>query len=443
LSQGSSGEYRSVQPRPLFLAPTPVAGIRARRGGEAWSIPSRAVASRRMFNAHVACHLWDLEDEGIDPVLDRLQGELGAGGVSVVAAGRPIRHLRHRPEAKPRIFQSQGGWYFPPDETKYTDTRCKPVVSGWMKSRNPLRKVSEACHRSDMTLRAVVDTRRIGRIVSRCPSAAVKTAFGDASPRVMCPANPDVAALFHDLIADLTANYDVSAIEVRCLDHTFETDLADALEASGSPQAADAVARALLSICFCESCLQSAAGQDIDSDGARRSVRTWLNGALDQSRLLPDSWVALLAEDDVLDGYVRHRRDAHIALMSALSRHCPCDLVLHVGGYTESDLPALSAMAPNCAAINVSVSRAWPTVKCSTLDQALEACRVSGASRYEAEVSVRESLADDATGLVSTVKGLVDRGVAGVHFRHYDLMGDRGFKAVQQAIRHARRSASV
>ena len=396
-----------------------------------------------MFTAHVECHLWDLEDEGIDEVLDRLQGELGAGGVTVVAAGQPVRQLRHRPDAWPRIFQSRGGLYFPPDESKYTDTRSKGVVSGWVKSRNPLRKVSDACHRRDMTLRAVIDTRRIGRVVSRCPSVAAKTAFDDASPGTMCAANPDVAALYHGLISDLSANYDVSAIELRRLDHPFATDLADSLDVAGSPNAADAVARGLLSICFCESCLQAASGGNIDGYGAMRSVGTWLNAAFARTRTLPDSLASVLTDDETLERYVRHRRDDHAGLIRALSRHCPCDLALHVDDDAGADRPALAAMASECAAINVAVSRAWPLPDSAMVHQALETCRVTDGPRCEAVVSLRESLADDATGLVRTVKKLVDLGVAGVHFRHYGLMGGHEFTAVQQAIRYARRSATV
>ena len=242
-----------------------------------------------MFTAHMVCHLWDLEDGGIDDVLDRLKGELGAGGVTVVAAGKPICQLRHRPSVKPRIFQSRGGLYFPPDESKYNDTRCKPVVSSWVKSRDPLRKVAEACQRRDLTLRAILDTRRIGRLVSRCPSVATKTVFGDASPGTMCAANPDAVALLQGLIADLSTNYGVSAIELRHLDRTFEADLVDSLVVHASPSAAAEVIRALLTICFCESCLQSAHGANIDADGATRSVEALINDALAQSRPLPDS----------------------------------------------------------------------------------------------------------------------------------------------------------
>lgn len=402
-----------------------------------------------MFSAHVVCHLWDLEDEGIDNVLDRLQGELGVGGVTVVAAGQPICQLRHRPDLRPRIFQSRGGLYFPSDESKYKDTRCKPVVSGWIKSRNPLRKVSQGCHRRDMTLRAVLDTRRIGRVVSRCPSVAAKTVFGDASPGTMCAANPAAVAMYHGLISDLSTNYDVSAIELRHLDRTFETDLVESLEVLASPNAgedgrgsaADEVARALLTICFCESCLQSACGGNIDADGAMRSVEILLNDALTQVRCLPDSIAEVLAENEILERYVTHRRDEHAALVRTLSQHADCDMVLYVGDDVTADRPPLSAMASECAAINVAVSNASPSPAGSMLTEALEACRVNRLPRCEAVIPVRESLAKDATDLVRTMKQLADLGVAGVHLDHHGMMGEREFVAATQAIRYARRSA--
>ena len=75
------------------------------------------------------------------------------------------------------------------------------------------------------------------------------------------------------------------------------------------------------------------------------------------------------------------------------------------------------------------------------LSEALEACRMNGSPRCEAVVPVREPLAGDGTGLVRSVKQLVDHGVGGVHLHHYGLMGEREFAAAQQAIRYARRSA--
>lgn len=395
-----------------------------------------------MFTAHVACRLWNLEDGGIDDVLDRLQGELGVGGVTVVAAGKPVCQLRHRPGVTPRIFQSRGGLYFPPDESKYKDTRCKPVVSSWVKSRDPLRKVSEACQRRDLTLRIVLDTRRIGRIVSRCPSVAAKTVFGDASPGVMCAANPDVAALYHGLMSDLSTNYSVSAIELRHLDRTFETDLVESLEVLASPSDADEVARALLTICFCESCLQSARGGNVDADGAMRSVEVLLNGFLAQARLLPNSLADVLTEDETLERYVTHRREEHAALIDALARRTDCDMVLHVGDDVTDDRPALSAMAASCAAINVAVSNVSPEPTASMFTQVLKACRMNRSRQCEAVVSVREPLTKDASGLVRTMKQLVDDGVTSVHLDHYGLMGENEFVAAKQAIRFARRSAT-
>ena len=45
-----------------------------------------------MFNANLWCYVWDLEDEGIDRVVDRLHGEVGATGVSVATSYHSVEH---------------------------------------------------------------------------------------------------------------------------------------------------------------------------------------------------------------------------------------------------------------------------------------------------------------------------------------------------------------
>ena len=98
-------------------------------------------------------------------------------------------------------------------------------------------------------------------------------------------------------------------------------------------------------------------------------------------------------------------------------------------------------MTSDCAAINVTISNLSPEPTASMFTQVHDACRMNGSPRCEAVVSVQEPLAKDASGLVRTMKQLVDDGVAGVHLDHQGLMGEGEFAAAKQAIRYARRSA--
>ena len=81
-----------------------------------------------MFQTNLWCYLWDLVDEGIDPVLDRLQGEAGATGVSVATCYHSVDQLRPHPGISPRTFRSAGGAQFQPASDRYAATRIRLSV---------------------------------------------------------------------------------------------------------------------------------------------------------------------------------------------------------------------------------------------------------------------------------------------------------------------------
>src|SRR5690349_13438156 len=98
-----------------------------------------------MFHISMNCYPWDLVDEGIDAVLDRLKGEAGVTGISVPFSCGPIVQLRPHAGVSPRTFRSRGGVQFQPEASHYTGTRIRPVVADWLRKSNPLAAIAEAC----------------------------------------------------------------------------------------------------------------------------------------------------------------------------------------------------------------------------------------------------------------------------------------------------------
>ena len=67
-----------------------------------WRLPSRERSryhDSAMFDVHLLCYPWDVSESRADAVLDRVRGEIGATGLTVVAATRPVCQLRRRPGA--------------------------------------------------------------------------------------------------------------------------------------------------------------------------------------------------------------------------------------------------------------------------------------------------------------------------------------------------------
>ena len=142
-----------------------------------------------MLKAFLTAYPWDLIDEGVDAVLDRLHGEVGISGVSVWVASPPVVQLRVR-DVGPRVVRSRGGLFFHPDEQPYAATRCKPIVSGWVKGRHPLTRIAEACAERAMDLRVIVSAAMTGRLAQRHAEMACKNVFGCVPGQSGCPGIP-------------------------------------------------------------------------------------------------------------------------------------------------------------------------------------------------------------------------------------------------------------
>lgn len=378
-----------------------------------------------MFAIRVAGYLWDLEQAGVEAALDLLQGQLGVGGLTVVAGVGPVCQLRRRRELEPRVFRTRGGICFQPDDALYQRTRVKPIVEEHLKTRNPLAKIAEACEQRGLELRVRLETRRIGRMAGRYPEAAVKSAFGDVSPDCLCLSNPDAAEWLRAVMVDLSRNYGVAAIELVGLDRAF-----DLFEGVDGPAGLPNVVRELLAVCFCESCMQAAGGVDATS-AALRSAQVTLSGLIEGRVAATDSLDALLADDDVLLGYVNDRRQSFDGFVDSLAGGVDCELVLHC------DVDGAVRCPDGFAGVQVDASSAGEMDRVHAVGDGL-----SGA-RMEALVDAWDPTATDGAVLVKRLHDLVDLGVSGITLWHYGSMGDAEQNAARQAIRYATRSAEL
>ncbi len=393
-----------------------------------------------MFSVQIIAYPWDLEDEGIEHVLDVLQGEIGVQGISVVAASGPLCELRARPDASPRIFRSRGGIFFQPDDSHYANTRIKPILSRWLKTRNPIATIAAACHKRDMKLRFILPTRRIGRVADRFPVTVAKSAFGDASDLCICPINLDVEAFLQGLVTDLCQNYAPDSIELYGMDRAFETGV---LATSADRYALGPGGEALYSVCFCESCRQSATRDGVDAEAAARSAGATLSRAIESGRVVEGSLEDLLGADRVLDAYVATLRDRHIEVVGRLSDAASCDLVLHVSAAADRNAKWLSRVSSGCARLNAEADIPLSESPDDALTFAHDVAGRRDDLHCEAQIPAREATFGDPPLAVQAMKLLVDRGVGGVNLDHYGVMGQVELASAKQAVRYARRAANI
>lgn len=381
-----------------------------------------------MLRASVTAYPWDLIDEDPAKVLDRLHGEVGLSGVSVWAASPPVLQLRAR-DVSPRVFRTRGGLFFHPDERHYADTRCKPILSGWLKGRHHFKRIEQCCAERGMELCAIVSAGMTGRIAQRHPEMACKNAFDDASHAALCLANPDVQAYLCGLVADLSSSFQLAGLEVADFRIAWAEAFRDGLRSAVPPS--DTFS-ALLSTCFCESCYQRASAVGVDVAMARRAVQTVLQGSFDIGVAVDGRIDVLLADNEPLAEYYHWRTRELESLLVRLADACRCDLLLsrRISGAEGHRHAELDLSAPAGVVTRIDQS-----------DQ-LTSALSSGARRNEVRLSERLAAERDGQELVTILARAAQLGFAGVQIDNYGLLPEGALTHIKQAIRFARRSTA-
>jgi hypothetical protein len=425
-----------------------------------------------MFATNVSCYLWDLVDEGIDDVLDRLRGETGATGVSVAVSCPRVGLLRPHRGVSPRTFRSEGGLQFQPGKDAYVGTRIRPVVAEWLRKANPLAAVAQGCQQRDLALRGRVVCCHSPVLASRYESCAVKDVFGDLHPAWLCPSNPDVREYVRALLADLSASYPFETLELEAASFpppgephwqreicpaggrasrpprpsraTGLNNLAPCSPAEPQGEAPEsqtplgAAGDWLLSLCFCESCRQAAAGEGVDAAAAARSATVLLERALASGEPVPKSVEALLASDQILNDYAAWGCRQVTGLIALLRQACRCRLsVLRSGGplTTGSDFAAIAA---HCDALLTP-----PPEPTDAVEPAIQAAAAGTRDIAKVEIGVTACTpaCPDSAALVRALSTAARLGVGTAVVDNYGLLPMTRLAWIKQAARYAARES--
>jgi len=400
-----------------------------------------------MLDIHVVCHLWDLHDEGVEDVLDRLQGELGVTGVAVPVVCPATAVLRGHHGVSPRLFHTEGGAFFPSHEAYYQATRYRPAPASWLKSRDPLGRVVEGCRRRGLAFRAVVHAAEGGRLAARHPEAAAKSVFGDPWPNRICLLNPDVQALIIGMSRDLYDTYGPEAIELR----DFHGGRPDSVAYTLDPACdVGTTGRALLAVCFCESCRQlgHTPRPPVDVAGAARAVEDRLMQILETGEVSATPLHELAEDDPPLAAYLAARRAALSGFLDRLSAEVGCDLILHEDDAAPPPDPEAPPLLPPDATPGVAAQafRVPADVPIADLDLALATARARTTPPRRTEVVVPicpqpSSPSGERAALVRALIRAAEQGVGGVQLDCYGVIPSARMAIVKQAVRFARRTS--
>ncbi len=381
-----------------------------------------------MLQALIELYPWDLCDEGVDVVLDHLQGEVGLTGIALWAATGPVLQMRRRP-VDPRVFRTRGGVGYHADESRYTATRIAPPTADWVGGENMLSQACEACAQRGLDIRAVVSSGMVEG--DRCiqPGLATRNAFGAESQSHLCLLNPEVQGYVQALLEEMRDRFGFSCFELADFGATWGE--AGALQISGGARYSPMV-RFLLDSCWCDSCVAQAGGNGVDAESARGAMVHGLDryfGRLssDDAALRP-----LLSDDGPVGKYLKWQSCRFQAwferLKSDVSRRI---LVRQAASEGVGDEFAASSRIADSDKVEVLSS-------ISGADASNDV--IGGASEVHILASVMERW--DAHEVVSRFSGLAQAGATCITAGNYGLMAPETLVGVRQAVRFARRLAS-
>jgi len=385
---------------------------------------------------HMYCYPWDLRDEGLDEVLDRLYGEAGMTGISLATQYHRIDQLRPHAGKGPTRFRSEGGAQFQYDPAGYASTRMRPVAADWLGRSNPLRRMGEACRKRGMHLRAWHVCCHNPATVARYPDHAIQDVFGQRSTEWLCPADPDVREWLRCSLRDLTRQntFDAVELEAACFPTRWRAGTAFKSGVELGP-----VDQWLTGLCFCASCRQAAMREDIDADRIAEEVRAHLARVFATGRATPGDVASFAAQQPALADFVACRQRQVSALVASIREDCPTRIVVHREGERFWGGVDFEALAKHGDALMVLFYEADP----ARMDEPVAAARgeTGDIGRVELALSACTPPCASSETLVASMKRAVELGIRSVNISNYGLMPLARIDWLNHASRYARREA--
>jgi hypothetical protein len=391
----------------------------------------------------------DLEDEGIQVVVERASHRAGVDGLVLAAAYHAARDLfPHNPRGRVR-FLEPGVVFFRPRPSRWEGARLLPRPAALAASRDPLGEAVRAGRERGLPVHGWTVFLHSDRLGFDHPECAPRNAFGDPYSTDLCPAHPDVrgyaVALGAEVAARGVASVVAESLHFHPWEHGFHHERAF-VELSGR-------ARLLLGLCFCDACRDRARSRDVDAEAACTTAREELERALEGE---PDGRSAESARDErgALGAYLAARAHTVTSLVAKVaraveeegSRLTVLDLSGAMKGYASGEPtggPAPSA-AWRLGLDLVALTRAGADIDALLYDRApervardLEAYRAVLGPEGRLGAVLRPMAPDcsDPADLRAKVEEVRLAGVERLAFYHYGLMPLRSLDWIGEALR--------
>ena len=257
-----------------------------------------------MKDAAICLFAWDLDDEGIEPVL-RFAADSGLTSLYLASAYHSGWFvLPHNPRRK--CFMTEDGVaYFHPTESLYEATPLKPKVARMAAETDWFAEVGRRLDEFGLRLTAWTVCTHNTRLGLLHPEHTVRNAFGDSYPHALCPASPAVRSYVRALALDLASQYPLQSIffeapnyRGRRHGHHHERDLTPF----------GPLENELMDVSFSDHDIAAANAEGVDAEAVRRAVREHLEAYLaavpQRPAGSPETMEQFLAEHPPLADYL-------------------------------------------------------------------------------------------------------------------------------------------
>jgi len=378
-----------------------------------------------MHRAWMTAYPWDIIDDDLQITLDRMQGEWGITGLSLWTSIPPTTQLRVR-NIEPKFVRTRGGLFFHPSENQYESTRCKPIASSKVKGRDPIEKIVNACTQRGLEYSLIVSAAMSGRLVHKHPEMACKNRYDDSSQIGLCLSNPDVQSYLNSLISDISSKYNPASVIVTDFISVWTEAYLPDLQTTAI---VGNLERALLAMCFCESCYQRATQAGVDIEMVKRSVKVLIQKSFEQGVADNTSLDCAFSDNAPISAYHNWRYKELSDLLRNLSEACNCELLLDRSVYCSSVIPPA----------HVDLDIPDGVIERMNRPELLKSILHSSARRIELRIPSSLTMGTHGPELISLISQAAESGCHSVHFDHYGLLPDIAMTTIKQAIRFARR----
>lgn len=372
---------------------------------------------------------WDLLDEGVDHVADRLSA-VGVDEINLATNYHSVQpFLPHNPER--RTFFAHASSYFQPDGDRYG--RLKPVPNETMGENDWLERIADRIEETDLTLNSWTIGCHNSRLGLENPDVTLTSPYGDSLAFGLCPSHPDVQEYLTALLSDLDDRAPFERIELETFDYFYGTGFGwhhDKYHVQ-----LGTLGEFLFGLCFCDHCRSNAADRGVEAQRAHEATVETLDGII-AGELPHDLNVGgWLMEHPAVASYVETRMETLSSLFAEFDQAVSSDLGYYLGMFDVED---------------AWMHGADPEVLADSLDYytviAYESSCADAVDRYQTAAHLTSdeiplhagvlpghpSIYDEAT-TVDIVDGLTAAGAERISFYNYGLLPEQSLDWISAA----------